>query len=439
MIFLYWKRLLLVTWLAMLSGCSALEVPTLAPANDSLALLELEPGLDKQAWLDLQRTQGFAPYLNDLLNDPVNQTLSPVTVNAMLVGGDSRHIQVKLPGGQQVTYQMRWFGGGGPDRAYWYGDRASDRQQRFGPGEVDIDLLSWAALARHGDKVFGEISVDGVIYRLDYVGAQQQVLVKTDPSKSLNDRTCVKVKDDNVSQPEAHSASPVAPSAVSVIRVLMMSTVEARAAWGRKALDYPGLELIMQDHLQFANRQLKSSGIDIQYEYAGYVENSVSEKTKSPADVLRVFRNPGTPEYDQMQAARERSRADLVLTAVADFTTFGAYYYADRKEAGISTWNALGDHLDMGHVLAHNIGAEHYWKEGDPDFFDPPYQHGYLLPGGRYRTIVADYQDCRTCERLSAYSNPRQQWNGQPLGTVERHDVVRRLNERAAEVAAFYP
>ncbi|MCH7417357.1 hypothetical protein [Pseudomonas mosselii] len=428
--------------IVLLSACSWTQQASTPTARAAPALFELGPTMDRQGWLEMQRKRNFAPYVNDLLDAPANQEIRLVTVSPGLVGPGTRMISVLLPGEKQVHYQLRWFGGDKPGRFYWYGDKPSDRKQHFSSStEVDVDPSSWASLVRYGDKVFGEIRVDGQLYRLDYVGTGQQVLIKIDSSKNALAQTCVRVEDPDPSA----SVHPVVqqqtgqPTAISSIRVMMMSTVEARASFSRRPVDYPSLSDIMEDHLIFANRQLQDSGVEIKYEFAGYVESIASEKGKTPSAVLNLIRMSGSDVYTQMQAARERLRADLVLTAIVDPTVFGRYYMANRKETGFSTWNVLGDYLDMGHVLGHNIGGEHYWKPGDPDFFDPPYQHGYLLPGGNARTIMTDYEDCRNCTRLNYYSNPRKQWQGIPLGTAERHDVVRRLNERRAAVEAFYP
>jgi hypothetical protein len=431
-----------VALLTLLLACSTIEQVPAPISTAPPALLELSRAMDRQAWLGLQHKLNLAPYLNDLLDDPANRELLPVAVNPALLGRETGLISVQLPDGQNVQYQLRWFGGDNPAKTYWYGDRPSDRKQRFpSPNEVDVDPLNWVALVRYGDKVLGEIHVEGQLYRLDYLGAGQQVLIKVDPSKRTLSQTCVQVEDPDPPPPKQLAARrPAAqPTAVSTIRVMMMSTVQAREGFSRRSADYPSLADIMEDHLIFANRQLKDSGVDIQYEFAGYIESITSEKNLTPNAVLNLIRMSGSDVYTQMQAARERLRADLVLTAIRDPSVFGRYYVALRKETGFSTWNVLGDYLDMGHVLGHNLGAEHYWKTGDPDIFDPPYQHGYLVPGGNAMTIMADYDNCRTCTRLSYYSNPRKEWQDIPLGTVERHDVVRRLNERRVEVEAFYP
>ncbi|MEN5237485.1 MULTISPECIES: hypothetical protein [Pseudomonas] len=428
--------------IVFLSACSSIQQASTPTASATPALFELGPKMDRQGWLEMQRKRNLAPYLNDLLDDPANQEIRLVTVSPVLVGPGTRLISVLLPGEKQVQYQLRWFGGDNPGKSYWYGDRPSDRKQRFSSSaEVDVDPLSWVSLVRYGDKIFGEIRVDGQLYRLDYVGAGQQVLIRVDASKSVQVQTCVRVEDPDPS-PSAHTfvrQQRAQSTAVSTVRVMMMSTVEARAGFSRRPVDYPSLSDIMEDHLIFANRQLQDSGVEIKYEFAGYVESIASEKGLTPSAVLNLIRMSGSDVYTQMQAARERLRADLVLTAIVDPTVFGRYYIANRKETGFTTWNVVGDYLDMGHVLGHNIGGEHYWKPGDPDFFDPPYQHGYLLPGGNARTIMTDYEDCRGCTRLNYYSNPRKQWQGIPLGTAERHDVVRRLNERRTAVEDFYP
>ncbi|MFT0866535.1 hypothetical protein [Pseudomonas sp. CAM1A] len=435
------KSLAVLTVIFLLSACSSIKQISAPVTTELPVLLELGPAMDRQAWIDQQHQLNLAPYLNDLLDDPANRELRPVKVNPALLGREARLISVQVADHQVVRYQLRWSADDNPVKTYWYGDSPSDRNQRFtSPAEVDVDPINWMSLARYGDKVLGDIHVDGQLYRLDYLGAGQQVLIKVDPSKRTLAQTCLQVEDPDPSLPSQLAARrpAVQPRAVSIIRVMMMSTVEARAGYSRRPTDYPSLSDIMEDRLIFANRQLKDSGVDIQYEFAGYIESIVSEKNLTPNAVLNLIRMRGSDAYNQMQAERERLRADLVLTAIIDPSVFGSYYLASRKETGFSTWNVLGDHLDMGHVLGHNIGAQHYWKSGDPDF-DPKYQHGYLLPGGNAMTIMADYEDCRTCTRLNYYSNPRKVWQGVPLGTAERHDAVRRLNERRTEVEAFYP
>lgn len=78
--------------------------------------------------------------------------------------------------------------------------------------------------------------------------------------------------------------------------------------------------------------------MDIQYEFAGYIESIASEKNLTPNAVLNLIRMSGSDVYAQMQEARERLRADLVLTAIRDPSVFGASYLGEtRKETGLST------------------------------------------------------------------------------------------------------
>ncbi|MDN4498928.1 hypothetical protein [Pseudomonas mosselii] len=430
---------LIITLLSACSPANKLSAPT---AHANPVLFELGPVMEHEAWLGMQRKRNFSSYLNDLLDDPVNQEIRGVTVFPERVGPETIVISVELPGEKPLQYQLRWFNSDKPGRSYWYGDILSDRKLRFSSSaEVDVDPASWASLVRYGDKVFGEIRVDGQLYRLDYIGAGQQVLIRVDPSKQAHVQSCLQVEDPDPG-PVAHAAvrqQDVQPAAVSTIRVMMMSTVEARAGFSRRPADYPSLSDIMEDHLIFANRQLQNSGVEIQYEFAGYTESIASEKGLTPIAVLNLIRMNGSDVYAQMQAARERLSADLVLTAIIDPTVFGTYYLANRRETGFSTWNILGGYLDMGHVLGHNIGGEHYWRPGAPKLPGPPYQYGYLLPGGNARTIMTDYEDCRGCTRLNVYSNPSKQWQGIPLGTKESYDVVRRMNEQREIIENFYP
>ena len=430
--------LLLMSGLALVVGCSAFNGGNSVGDPLQPRLLEIHAEPSRQTWLDLQNKISLAPYLNDLLNDPSHLALHPVDVNADLVKGETSRIFVPLPRGKLVEFKLRWSSEIRKGKTYWYGDQPSARRQHFPAAqEVDVDPVNWIALVRYDDKVYGEIHLDGQMYRLDYVGVGRQVLVQVDPSKK-GALTCEAVEDTAPPAASALKQRKPAHSGTSVIRVMMMSTAEARAGFSRRPADGPSLSDVMQDHLIFANLAFVYSGVDIQYEFAGYVESLLSEKDKTAAEVLRLTRMPGSDVYEQMQAARERYRADLVLTAVFDPSVLGRYYADSRKETAFSTWQVAGDYLDMAHVLGRNMGASHYWKPGDPEF-DPPYQHGYVIPGTHARTIMADYESCPSCTGLSYYSNPKLQWQGVPMGTPGRYDVVRRLNERRTEVEAFYP
>lgn len=114
-----------------------------------------------------------------------------------------------------------------------------------------MDRQAWLDLRR-------KLNLAPYLNRLDYLGAGQQVLIKVDPSKRTLSQTCVQVEAPDPPPPKQLAARrPAAqPTAVSTIRVMMMSTAQAREGFSRWPADYPTLSDIMEDHLIFANRQL---------------------------------------------------------------------------------------------------------------------------------------------------------------------------------------
>lgn len=85
------------------------------------------------------------------------------------------------------------------------------------------------------------------------------------------------------------------------------------------------------------------------------------------------------------------------------------------------------------HELGHVFGALHDPSENNPAF---PYGHGFRHPNNTMRTLMA--LNCTpSCQHVNFWSNPNIVSGGIPMGSFDRQDNHRVLNERRSAVAAF--
>lgn len=82
------------------------------------------------------------------------------------------------------------------------------------------------------------------------------------------------------------------------------------------------------------------------------------------------------------------------------------------------------------------------------DLNDPyPYSHGYISRDCEWITIMAYPHKCGSPTRLNRFSNPNQEWKGEPMGVRGSAaspevdgpaDAVRSLNEKRWEVESYW-
>ena len=148
---------------------------------------------------------------------------------------------------------------------------------------------------------------------------------------------------------------------------------------------------------------------------------------------------------DEVHAMRNRVGADLVHLIVGESEVGGR---AEQPGAfGLSKWPGGA----VPHELGHNLGLRHDRYEVSSDYrLLPDPAHGYVNPlalkagaprSSQWRTIMAYLDQCRDrftyCVRVPRFSNPRQRYHGDPLGTPADASEASTLNGPADAAAVI--
>ena len=164
-------------------------------------------------------------------------------------------------------------------------------------------------------------------------------------------------------------------------------------------------------------------------------------ETGDSAIDLRRLANPSDGHMDEVHAVRNRVGADLVHLIVGESDIGG-------RSFGLASAFGLINHRSGGWTFAHELGHnqalyhDRYQKRHDTGFWarsvlrDLPV-HGYVNQPGlvagaaqsrRWHTVMAYPDQCRdagiSCQVLYRFSNPRQSYNGDPLGVPYGTEVT---------------
>ena len=207
-----------------------------------------------------------------------------------------------------------------------------------------------------------------------------------------------------------------------IIDVAVVYTRAARLATGGGAEIEAEIDLMIAE----TNQAYADSGVRHRLALVDVSEVSYTETGDSDQDLGRLA-DASDGHMDDVHALRDRVGADLVhLIVDEDKADVGGIAYI-AGAFGLSVHNGGG--LVFGHELGHNMGLLHdrYVDRGNLSSH-PAY--GYVnqrafaagaARSSRWRTIMSYFNQCEDayvfdCSWLLRFSNPRQRYNGDPLG-----------------------
>lgn len=430
------------TWLfaflqvLLLSACGVASHAQVSSMDDEQKLYDIKEAMDLQRLSTLASSDADVNFLKALRQSRNIEYARFIDVNPALVKAGVGRLLVSLPNGDIVKFQQRNVYEEGNNTTYWFGDIVSDRKQHHtSPGEVDIDPVSRIMLVRQGQRLSGEIYLPGQFYRLENAGAGRYALIKFGSDSNLK---CDPIRESQGKKLKK-AVNGSQPRARSIIRVMFVSTQEARAV-------DPSFEGRIRAMLASSSQVFRRSNVDLEFEYAGYYASSLKEAEleQDPKKILREVRGPNTPVARQIAEQRESKQADLVVTAVAYPFFGGQAYVSARKETAFALIHVAHESDILTHQLGHLLGGEHTWKPGYPDPGEHPYRfaHEFFANGAKYHTIMGKF-DCgkNGCDHydMGQFSDPKATFASVRLGTKEHSDNVRLFNEVRDDVSKFYP
>ncbi|GAB3017545.1 hypothetical protein GCM10011376_02090 [Nocardioides flavus (ex Wang et al. 2016)] len=242
---------------------------------------------------------------------------------------------------------------------------------------------------------------------------------------------------------DAPVEAPVAADAASVIDLAIVYTASLPSSVGEDAM-----------RAQFAlgvaqvNQALAASGIGTQVRLVGTRQVAAPGSGDIFAD-YRSLRTPGDGAFDEAQALREETHADLVSlwlggpapsTGACGLGGLGGLQpqYDPEIAAFTAVWAdqcATGT-LTFAHEVGHNLSAQHDEGASSPPSDGKAYARGYVDAAGGFRTVMAYLTTCPDCVRVGHYSNPGVSFNGRVTGTPATLNALA-ISEQAPAVANY--
>ncbi len=205
------------------------------------------------------------------------------------------------------------------------------------------------------------------------------------------------------------------------VDVAVIYTPAAReAAGGGGAAIEAEIDLLIAE----TNQAYATSGVHHRLALVGRSEVRYTE-TSGDVDIGRLD-DPDDGHLDEAHALRDRTGADLVHLIV-DLPDYDVCGIAQLPGAfGITVLHCGG--IVVAHELGHNMGLSHD-RYADRGNLSPHPAYGYVnqrafaaeaARSSRWRTIMSYVNQCEdaytSCPWLPRFSNPRQSYNGDPLG-----------------------
>ena len=215
---------------------------------------------------------------------------------------------------------------------------------------------------------------------------------------------------------------PCETGADVTVDVAVFHTPAAREEAGGAAAIAAVIDLMVAE----TNQAYAASGVHHRLRLVERSEVAYNETGNSGVD-LRRFADPSDGHMDEVHAVRDRVGADLVhLIAEVDDVCGRAFL---PGSFGLTSHRCGG--RTFAHELGHNMGLSHdryrvHHNEGGArphpayGYVNPPALGAGALPSRRWRTIMAYPTQCidayTRCSTPLRFSNPRQLYNGDPLG-----------------------
>lgn len=200
------------------------------------------------------------------------------------------------------------------------------------------------------------------------------------------------------------------------------------------------------------NEAFAASGVSTRVRLVGIRQVAAAQSSDLVSN-LKALGTPGDGRYDEAQALREETHADLVSLWLAGSVPGGAScgiaYLGGidpQYDPEYAAWSVVyaaacaTEFRAFAHEIGHNLSAHHDAGASQPPTDGKPYARGYVDVPARTITVMAYYDQCIraqvSCTRIGYFSNPDVAYNGRVQGTPATQNALA-VNEQIAAVAGY--
>ena len=296
-------------------------------------------------------------------------------------------------------------------------------------------------LVARDKSVSGLVYADKKVFAVEPLGGGLHALVEVDQTKFPPDHPPGAHKEgDQKDKPKGDAADiaavdrPSPDTAPLVLRALVAYTPKVDELEA-------DIAVLIDAAVEVTNTSYRNSGVNLRMELAHTVRVAYVESATHDTDLGR-FKGKADGVMDEVHTLRNDYAADVCVLLINNpsFCGLAAGILATEDTAFAVVHHACAvKNLSFAHEVGHLQGARHN-PEVDGTTSPFPFGHGYLNPGGGWRTIMA-YPSTANPTRTPFWSSPRVMYPGTmtPMGTVGLHDNARGLNATAATITAFRP
>lgn len=367
-----------------------------------------------------------------LANEASSAALNVVAVNANALSLDSASLSldldvngpIKLTAQRTNAYQVE------DGSVVWTGVIAETALKRtMTASEVREDALNSVVLVRNGDKITGNVRVMGQLFKIRPLHDARHVVVEVDEhAMPLDHPPSYRYAFDRAAPLPVDA--PVS-EANTIIRVLVNYTPTVASVSG----DINGLiNLAVAE----SNQGYTNSGVQITMQLAAKSQVSYSETGNFDTDLAR-YRGTSDGYMDAIHSQRNSTTADVAVLMVNNTAYCGLASAIGATAASAFAevyWDCATGYYSFAHEIGHLQSARHD-PANDPTNTPYAYGHGFQSTAGGWRTIMAYACSTGTCTRINYWSNPAKTYGGRAMGTTNRNDNARVLNNTRATVAGF--